>query len=208
VRPERLFSWEFGYKAMITRRLIVDIGYFQNHYRDFLSITKVVNREETAHRGEIVEVGTPFNLYTNMSQKVVSHGANVGVNYRFPWSFYVEASYSFNEIPGLSSEGNTQLGFNTPRNRYTLSVNKRNLWNKVSFNVTSRWTDGFLWESGFDTGLIPANWVLDAQVSYEIPKRKMVFKLGANNLFGDDYRSFAGGPFIGQKYFVSMTYNN
>jgi iron complex outermembrane receptor protein len=54
---------------------------------------------------------------------------------------------------------------------------------------------------------VPAYGVVDAQISYLTPL-KTVVKIGGTNIGGGDYRTNFGAPFIGQTYYVSLTFDN
>jgi outer membrane cobalamin receptor len=73
--------------------------------------------------------------------------------------------------------------------------------------VNYRWQDSFLWQSDFGDWTVPEFGVVDAQVSYKISSMKTMVKLGGTNLFGGDYRTNFGGPFVGQMYYISLTFD-
>jgi outer membrane cobalamin receptor len=54
---------------------------------------------------------------------------------------------------------------------------------------------------------VPDFGVLDAQINYEISVIKTVIKVGGTNLLGGDYRTNLGGPFVGQQYYLSLTFD-
>jgi outer membrane receptor protein involved in Fe transport len=49
--------------------------------------------------------------------------------------------------------------------------------------------------------------VLDAQVSYKLPKINSMLRLGANNLLNQYYITALANPSIGGLYYVSFGYN-
>ncbi|GIS25569.1 MAG: hypothetical protein CM15mP126_8120 [Gammaproteobacteria bacterium] len=53
-----------------------------------------------------------------------------------------------------------------------------------------------MWESSFLDGMIPANWVFDAQLSFDAPELNGKFKVGAVNLSGKDYLMMPGSGLI------------
>ena len=55
--------------------------------------------------------------------------------------------------------------------------------------------------------MVPENVVFDAQINYAIPTLKSVLKVGATNLFGEDYIQVIGAGAIGQQWFASITIN-
>ena len=86
-------------------------------------------------------------------------------------------------------------------------MGNRKLVKDLGFNVNFRYQDAFLWESSYGVGNIPAYGVLDAQVSYKLSALKSVVKIGGTNLGGGDYRTNIGAPFIGQTYYLSLTFD-
>jgi outer membrane receptor protein involved in Fe transport len=73
--------------------------------------------------------------------------------------------------------------------------------------VNVRWNTEYLWQSSFVDGYVPENTVLDAQINYGIPAIKSVIKIGATNLFGEDYIQVLGAGAIGQQVYASLTIN-
>lgn len=102
---------------------------------------------------------------------------------------------------------NFRAGFNTPNNRFSVGVGNRKLARNLGFNVNFRWQDKFLWQSSYGNWNVPAFGVLDAQVSYKVLPIKSVIKLGGTNLGGTDYRTNFGAPFVGQQYYISITFD-
>ncbi|MFN9500599.1 MAG: TonB-dependent receptor, partial [Chryseotalea sp.] len=98
-------------------------------------------------------------------------------------------------------------GFNTPNNKFNIGVGNRKLTKNLGFNVNYRWQEGFNWFSSFGTWDVPEFGVFDASFSYRVPSIKSVVKLGGTNLGGGDYRTNLGGPFVGQMYYVSITFD-
>jgi outer membrane cobalamin receptor len=70
-----------------------------------------------------------------------------------------------------------------------------------------RWQDTFKWESTFGIWQVPEYGVFDAQVNYKISSIKTIVKLGGTNLFGGDYRTNLGGPFVGQQFYLGLTFD-
>ena len=54
---------------------------------------------------------------------------------------------------------------------------------------------------------MPEFGVFDAQVNYKFTGIKTIVKLGGTNLFGGDYRTNLGAPFVGQQYYISLTFD-
>ncbi|MDZ7648777.1 MAG: hypothetical protein U5K54_17255 [Cytophagales bacterium] len=56
-------------------------------------------------------------------------------------------------------------------------------------------------------GTYPSLSVLDAQVNYKLSALRSMVKVGATNLGGGDYRTNLGAPFVGQMYYISLTFD-
>ncbi len=88
-----------------------------------------------------------------------------------------------------------------------MSISNRELVENFGFMVNYRWQEAFEWQSAFGSGLIPTYGVIDAQINYKIKDWKTIIKVGANNLLGQDYRTNIGAGYVGQLYYVSLTFN-
>jgi outer membrane receptor protein involved in Fe transport len=78
---------------------------------------------------------------------------------------------------------------------------------RVGFNMVYRWQAEFDYQSDLANGVVPAYQVLDAQISYKLPKISSVVRLGANNLLNQYYITALANPSIGGLYYVSFGYN-
>ena len=86
-------------------------------------------------------------------------------------------------------------------------MGNRKVTNNLGFNINFRWQEGFLWQSSYGVWNVPEFGVLDAQVSYKLSPLKSMLKVGATNLGGGDYRTNLGAPFVGQMYYISLTFD-
>ena len=75
----------------------------------------------------------------------------------------------------------------------------------LGFSVVWKWQESFLWESPLANGQVPSYNVIDAQVTYRIPKYKTSIKLGGANIFNNRYIQYAAGPTIGALYYAAIT---
>lgn len=214
VMPERLNSYEVGFKGVFNGDLLVDINGYYNNYKNFIGERLVVNQNEVIHQGEVyaeslLQGGTPgtFSLYTNFGDEINSYGVGLGITYRFNRNFEFFGNYSWADFD-LEEEGSDfNAGFNTPNNRFTVGLTGKNLIDHLGFNLSYRWQEEFFYSSSFGRGNMPSFGVLDAQISYRIPSIKTEIKVGGSNLGGDSYRTNVGNPFIGQIYYVSLTFD-
>jgi outer membrane receptor protein involved in Fe transport len=208
VGPESLRSFEIGYKGIISSDLLLDINGYWTSYSDFIGGDDYVLKNPTKHQGNDVPAGTIYSPYVNFPEDVKSFGVGVGITYNLPMNFTVSGSYSYATFEdNRDEESQFRAGFNTPENKFTIGLANRKVSRNLGFNVNYRWQDEFLWQSDFGDWIVPEYSVLDAQVSYKITSIKTMLKLGGSNLFGGDYRTNLGGPFVGQMYYLSLTFD-
>lgn len=230
VKPEKVKTFEIGYKSLISNKLLIDLAYYHNSYNDFITQTQfrkapidllnpptsdpnvlapaaasILNGTALTVESDGTITGNTGQIYTNYDQTISSQGAVFGLTYNLPHNYTVGGNYSWNklndEIVGGLSE------FNTPEHKFNLSVANRKVFDNFGFNVTYRWQEAFTWESSFARGPVPAYGTLDAQVSYKIDHLKSMVKLGGSNLTNEYYIQSLGGPRIGAIYYISLTFD-
>jgi outer membrane receptor protein involved in Fe transport len=214
VKPEKLTSYELGYKAILGGKLFVDVSGYFNQYKDFISQVTVYNKVPTRHKGELVGLSgngiAAWRAYTNEPADILSWGASIGMNYRLPKGFTLGGNYSFADfsIDSVSIANGFEPGFNTPMHRFNVSLEQRNeLIKNFGFVISYRWQDAFYWQNSFASGPVKAFGSLDLQVNYTVKKAKTTFKLGATNVLGPEYQTNTGGPFVGRMAYLSVTFD-
>lgn len=208
VGPERLQSFEVGYKGLFANNFLIDLNGYYTTYTDFIGGDDYVLKNPTTHHGKPVPAGTIYSVYANIPQDVTSFGVGLGITYNLPRNFTFNGSYSYATFDDNSGDnGEFRAGFNTPENKFSVGISNRKLTDNFGFNVNFRWQEDFLWQSDFGSWNVPEFGVLDAQVSYKVPAIKTILKLGGTNLAGKDYRTNLGGPFVGQQYYLSLTFD-
>ncbi|MEJ7646897.1 MAG: TonB-dependent receptor [Chryseolinea sp.] len=206
VQPEKLKSFELGYKGVIATRLLVDVNGYYTMYTDFIGGEIVTSKSSTTHQGTFLPAGSLFSPYTNSKEDVTSFGVGLGLTYMFPKNFILNgnwnyATYDANEGP------NFRANFNTPENKFSIGFGNRKIFKNFGFNVNYRWQDAFQWQSTYGDWFVPEYGLVDAQINYKINSIKTVLKLGGTNIAGGDYRTNLGAPFVGQLYYISLTFD-
>ena len=208
VKPERLVSYEIGYKGIFNNIFMVDLNGYYTAYNDFIGGDDVAAKRATTHQGETVPAGTIFSPYRNIPGEVTSYGIGLGLTYNFLKGYQLTANYNYATFESPKIENSTyRAGFNTPENKFQVGVGNRKLTRNLGFNVNFRYQDAFLWQSDFGDWTVPAYGVVDAQISYKIPSIKTTLKAGGSNIAGSDYRTNLGGPFVGSQYYLSLTFD-
>ena len=210
VQPEQLQSIEAGYKGlMMSGKLLVDLNGYYTSYTNFLGSQIVASKFAVVHQGVTSAPGRLFSLYNNSKEEVKSYGIGLGLTYSLPKNFIATGNYNY---AGLDAKNTTEFnaGFNTPNHRFSVGISNRKVAKNLGFNVNYRWQQAFDWVSSYGNNLpwtVPAFGVLDAQVNYKVTSMKSLIKLGATNLGGGDYRTNLGSPFVGQQYYISITFD-
>lgn len=208
VQPEQLQAYEVGYKGLLSSKIMVDLNGYYNIYNDFLGTDFVASKNPSTHQGTTLPPGTIFSLYSNSPEQVKSYGIGVGVTYNLPRGYTINANYNYADYSVDEVEGRIyNAGFNTPNNKFNVGFGNRKVTKNLGFNINFRWQEEFEWFSSFGEWTVPEFGVLDAAVTYKVSSLKSIFKLGASNLGGGDYRTNLGGPFVGQMYYVSITFD-
>lgn len=208
VEPEKLQALEVGYKGLFGDNMLVDVNAYYNSYEDFIGSLDVASKEETTHQGDVVPAGTIFSPYVNSPATVSSYGIGLGITYNLPSNFQLLFNYNYATFDEDTDQDPAfRAGFNTPENKFNIGLANRKVVKNVGFNVNFRWQEGFLWQSDFGEWEVPEYGVIDAQVNYKVSSIKTIVKIGGTNLFGGDYRTNFGGPFVGQQYYISLTFD-
>ena len=208
-KAESVRSFEVGYKGLhADKKLLVDLyGYF-GQYQNFIVRTLVAQPKD----GNPANLGTASNLQVfsvpvNSTSKVSTYGYGIGLDYRLPRNYNISVNASSDVLQNVPA--GFIAFFNSPKYRTNMSIgNNAFLYKKrMGFNLTYRWQDAFFYEGDFANGPLPAVHTVDAQVTYRLVEAKSTFKIGANNLLNQYYRSGFANPMIGGLYYVSYGYN-
>ncbi len=211
VKPENLQVIELGYKAVLFKKLLIDVNGYFNIYKDFIGQLSVVNIDTTYHQGVPLAPGTSWRPYTNLADKAYSYGAGIGVGYALPKGMMVRASYNFMDFKianaNESSAKASDLGFNASKHQVFVGILGTNVWKGLGFGIDYRWQSAIAWASDFADGTVKSRGILDANISYYCEKAMTTFKVGATNIAGPTYRTNVGGPFIGRTFFAAVTFD-
>ncbi len=211
-QPERVIAWEVGYKGLINNKLLIDVYYYNNVYKNFDGGRAVVKNPSAGVSG-----ANTFSFPENTAFDVKAHGAALGIDYAFGKSWTAGFNTAYNELlneDDFKREG-LQSSFNTPKWRYNINFGNRNVVKNLGFGLTYRWQQEFVWQSSFvnqslatlQQSVIPAFATLDAQVSYKIPSMKTLVKVGGTNILNKAYTTAWGNPTVGAMYYVSLTFD-
>jgi outer membrane receptor protein involved in Fe transport len=227
LKPEKISSYEIGYKGLIGKKLFIDSYYYTSKYTNFIGGTAILVPTAAAGPGLPIESGlgsastrSAYSRVANSKEIITANGYAISGNYSLTKGFNVGVNYAQNNLKGFTTSPEQQYaGYNTPKNRYNVSFGKRlNSGDKFGFNINLRHQDEFVWEASFNqpttTGvssftntIVPAVTTFDAQVSYKLSAMKSIIKLGGTNIGGKPYIQAYGSAAVGSMYYVAITFD-
>lgn len=227
LKPEKISSYEIGYKGLIAKKLFIDSYFYTSKYTNFIGGTAILVPTAAAAPGLPIESGlggastrSAYSRVTNSKEIITANGFAISGNYSLSKGFNVGVNFAQNNLKGFTASPEQQYaGYNTPKNRYNLSFGKRlNSGDKFGFNINLRHQDEFVWQASFNqpttTGvasfsntIVPAVTTFDAQVSYKLASMKSIIKLGGTNIGGKPYIQAYGSAAVGSMYYVAITFD-
>ncbi|MDI1323525.1 MAG: TonB-dependent receptor [Algoriphagus sp.] len=225
-QPERVKSFEIGYKGVWSNRLLVDAYAYFNRFENFIGGQVLVqdknpdpNNPASALGLNLLSANTRnvYSLPTNRTEILESWGWAVGLDYKLARNYSLGGNVSYNTLSNLEDFAETgfQPSFNTPEYRYVINFANREIVKNLGFALSYRWQGEFVWQSSFvapavssqQLSVIPAYGAFDAQLSYKLKSMKSILKVGGSNLFNSGYTQAWGNPTVGTMYFVSLTFD-
>ncbi|PHR70743.1 MAG: hypothetical protein COA67_08005 [Lutibacter sp.] len=228
VKPEKVTAYEVGYRGLLGK-VTVDFSAYYNQYEDFIGnkvvLAPLYGQANLSDSVDLSAIGgssqqpvalvalsngdfQPFSLYSNSAADVSSYGAGIGLGTKLGGGYNVGLNYTYSKFDfDQATDPDYEAGFNTPEHKVKVSLGNPNAFKNFGFNINARWNDEYLWQSTFIDAVVDSRTVIDAQVSYSLPKWKSLFKIGGANLGGQEYLSAPGNGKIGSQYFASWTLN-
>ncbi|SFT50359.1 TonB-dependent Receptor Plug Domain [Algoriphagus locisalis] len=228
-QPERVKSFEVGYKGIWGQKLLVDAYAYFNRFENFNGSQVLVQDASDAGLAgpnpmtglNLIGLGAGgrniYSMPVNRAEIIKSWGWAASLDYKLPKGYTVGGNVSFNTLSNLDELAETgfQPSFNTPEYRYVLNFANREVIDNLGFALAYRWQGEFAWQSSFvnpavstqQLSVIPAYGTFDAQLSYKIKSMKSILKVGGSNLFSKGYTQAWGNPTVGTMYFVSLTFD-
>ena len=213
VRPERVRTFELGYRTTLFEKLYIDAGYYYSIYNDFLGFNIGVEAEfGTSGLPTSIQA---YRISANSLNEVTTQGLSIGGNYYFKDKYMISGNYSWNRLNVAFPDDPIIPAFNTPEHKFNVGFSGRNLkfrfaginFEDLSFNINYKWIQGFLFEGSPQfTGFVPTYDLLDAQINYTVARWNTTFKLGASNVLNNRQFQTYGGPRIGRLAYFSILY--
>ncbi|MEO1628755.1 MAG: TonB-dependent receptor, partial [Bacteroidota bacterium] len=174
IQPEKVKTFEVGFRTTLFEKLYLDAGYYFSFYDDFIGFNLGVDASFDPITGLPINVQA-FRVAANATDRVTTQGFSVGFNYYFMKFFVFNGNYSFNKL-NTATDDPIIPAFNTPTHKFNLGIAGRDVdirlggltIRNVGFNVNYKWIEGFLFEGSPQfTGFIPTYDLLDAQINFK-----------------------------------------
>ena len=213
IQPEEIKAYEVGYRAQLGN-VAIDLSAYYNEYKNFISNSDVIvpfyGQAGDALSAQALINGDAFlyRTYTNSLADINSYGGTLGIDVLFWENYTVGVNYTYTDLDfDQAAFPDFRTNFNTPNHKVKASFGNPELFNNFGFQVNYRWSDSYRWQNGFADGMIDAFSVLDAQINYEVPSIKSVFKAGGSNILGKEYFSAVGTGAVGSIFYISWSIN-
>ena len=213
-KPEKVYTWELGYKGLLAKKLYVDAYYYQSTYTDFINGAVVT----TAAKPQDINALNVYSIAGNQTVDVQTAGWGLGFDYSLPGGFNLGLNGARNEVTNQKDlpADRQQTGYSTPLYRVNASLNNRNIAGTgFGFGITWRYQEAFDGPSGIAStlissqrlGYVPQFNTLDIQVSKKISSIKSILKVGGNNVMGNAYYTGYGNPTVGSTFYIGLTFD-
>ena len=211
IQPEKVKTFELGYRTILWEDVYVDAGYYFNIYNDFLGFNIGIDAE-IGQNGFVRDLQV-FRYAANSRQQITTQGLHLGIKYFFG-KLSLSGNYSWNKLNSFE-EDPIIPAFNTPEHKFNISLGGRKITGPIfggqvqnlGFKINYKWVEGFLFEGSPQfTGFVPSYDLLDVQLSWDIPSINTTFKLGASNVLNQEQFQTYGGPRIGRLAYLSAVY--
>ena len=135
IAPEKQNAFEVGYKALIGKRLLLDLNYYYSRYTNFILNAVVVRPQNpvmadgsinSAAAADILNGGVQnFQLYTNAEDKASAQGATMGLTYNLNKGYTIGGNITWSSFILGKADATKVAPFNTPECGTNLSVGDR-----------------------------------------------------------------------------------
>lgn len=215
--PEKMNSWEIGYKALLTKDLQIDLSYYRSLYNGFIGIVRFQGREDgilptgdfATKTGDWAKPSTDrtrgrfIQTWANFDKPVTTQGAFVSIDYRLNKKISLYGNYTWSSISDIQG---LIAGFNTPKHKFNLGANGL-ITKGLAYSINYRWSDTYTYFMPFDEGQIKAFGTLDAQINYHAKPLKTTFKIGGTNLTNANAITVYGSAPISRIVYVGAIFD-
>lgn len=221
--PERVQTFEVGYKTTVNNRVFLDAYYYYNRFLTFEGNVVLLQRKDASGpMTDLLDAGkrNVFSMPVNAEQVIKNSGFGIGVDFVLGKGFVFNTNFSKDMMNNDDELQETNPSFityfNSPDYRYNVGLSNRDIMKSGwGFGITLRGQGDMVWQGSISPAeilirrqtVIPAYTTLDAQISKKTPGIKSIVKVGGTNLTGKLYTTGWANPSVGSMYYVSLTFD-
>jgi hypothetical protein len=196
----------------LLKNLFLDVsGYYSWHY-DRIYYQKAFAFSED--RSEFASYFNPDSIQPteiefaiNSTESLRTMGAAVNLTYHFSDRIWANANYTYSKLLTTDHVSLETVGFNVPDHRMNVGLRLRKIWKGLGFSFNFRLHDGYTWRSRIGSLDVPWTMILDAQISYHIPKLYSTLRVGGSNIINTPHKSVAAGPPLASTFYASILFD-
>ena len=210
IQPEKALSMEVAHSGIYFRdKLDIKSTFYLNRYEDFIGYK--IGLDVPFFMG-FPGVPVIYRFAANAKDITFTTGFSTGVTYYINQNYTFSGNYSWNRI-FQESDDPLIPAYNTPAHKFNLSLSANDInlgaWEHWNAGVSFRWVEGYTFESSPQfTGTIPAQILLNGQISKRFSKLNSTIKLSGSNLLNRQQNGLYGGPRIGRFVYLSWYYSS
>lgn len=210
IKPEKALAAEIAYSGFyFDNKLDLKATYYLNRYKDFIGYK--IGLEVPFVIGGFPGIPIAYRFAANAKDITFTTGFSLSLRYLLTNTISLDGNYSWNAI-FKKSDDPLIPAYNTPEHKFNIGINFDKLHflgsKNWGFNTNFRWIEGYTFESSPQfSGKIPAQILLNANISNSIPSLNLTFKVSGSNLLDRKQNGLYGGPLVGRFIFGSIYYN-
>lgn len=220
IQPEHLTNYEAGYQSLLMHnKLHIDINFFYSIYPNRILYTGVVMpRSGNPFNADSLDAAASsfanddydnFYLPVNAKKKNLIYGMEAGMEYNIFKEYVISGNITWQQSETGHDDYNASIAHVTPL-KTNVNLSNPALYKNIGFSINWNWIDSFNNFTDpkypFINNFTPANNIIDAQITFSIPKVKSTIRFGASNLLNHYYTDLAQGSSAGGIYYVSLVY--
>lgn len=214
IKPERVTSFEIGYRSLVENKRVFEVLYYRNYYKDFIGNTRVIkprtspslNLELATLQANSPATSDLFFITDNSDGLIITQGLELMYDVTSDQGTNFAINMTFADISQDSDDPLTP-NFNTPPFKLNFTLGHKKLGKHVAAQLSWRFRSTYKWESPLADGTISDYHTLDFQLTYKLPSLNSSFRIGGNNVLNREQFNIFGGPEVSSYYYLSFTFD-
>jgi hypothetical protein len=215
IQPEKLRSFEIGYRAFLFQRLETDANFYFSNYQNLILTQQYIGAKNLIDTLNAKYLKDPqktliFRRAVNSAIPANAFGIAISVYYYLSKKITLLANYNYNKsIQDAEFLKQDFIGtFNTPAHKYNIGFNGTKIQSNWGFSSNLKWVDKVQFKEYNKEGIVPSYYNLDLMVSYTLSKQNIQLKVGGTNVTNQRYTQSIGAPTVGAIFYFSILYDS